>query len=58
MFGIGIAVAVFAGFKIPQMLDLPAGRAGLVVPAATSFIAAILINVIYAALSGSAAKKE
>jgi hypothetical protein len=58
VFGIGIAVAVFAGFKIPQMLDLPSGRAGLVVPAATSFIAAILINVIYAALSGSAAKKE
>jgi hypothetical protein len=58
VFGIGITVAVFAGFKIPQMLDLPSGRAGLVVPAATSFIAAILINVIYAALSGSATKKE
>jgi len=58
VFGIGIALALFAGFKIPQMLDLPSGRAGLVVPAATAFIAAIFINVIYAALSGSATRKE
>lgn len=58
VFGIGITVAAFAGFEIPRMLDLPSGRAGLVVPAATSFLAAILINVIYAVLSGSAAKKE
>lgn len=58
VFGIGITVAAFAGFEIPQMLDLPAGRAGLVVPAATSFIAAILINAIYAALSGSGAKQD
>ncbi len=58
VFGIGITVALFAGFNIPQMLDLPSGRAGLVVPAATAFVAAILINVIYAALTGSATRKE
>jgi hypothetical protein len=58
VFGIGITVAAFAGFEIPRMLDLPSGRAGLVVPAATSFLAAILINAIYAVLSGSAAKRE
>ena len=57
VFGIGITIAAFAGFEIPKMLDLPQGRAGLVVPAATSFIAAILTSTIYAALSGSAAKK-
>ena len=57
VFGIGITIAAFAGFEIPKMLDLPQGRAGLVVPAATSFIAAILTSTIYAALSGSRAKK-
>jgi hypothetical protein len=58
VFGIGITIAVFAGFSIPQMLDLPSGRSGLIVPAATAFIAAILTSTIYSALSGSGAKKD
>jgi len=58
VFGIGITIAAFAGFEIPKMLHLPSGRAGLIVPAATAFMAAILINAIYSALVGSGAKKD
>jgi len=58
VFGIGITIAVFAGFGIPKMLYLPPGRAGLIVPAATSFIAAILTSTIYAVLSSSGGKKS
>ena len=43
---------MFAGFDIPQMLDLPQGRAGQVVTFATAFIAAMLTNSIFSVLSG------
>ena len=52
VFGIGITIAMFAGFDIPQMLDLPQGRAGQVVTFATAFIAAMLTNSIFSVLSG------
>ena len=53
VFGIGVTIAAFAGFEIPKMLDLPQGRAGLIVPAATAFVAAVLTSTIYAAMSGA-----
>lgn len=58
VFGIGITIATFAGFDIPQMLDLPPGRAGLVMPAATAFIAAIMVSTLFAALGGLGANKD
>ena len=57
VFGIGIAIAALVGFEIPRMLELPAVRAGLAVPAATAFISALLINPILAALGVFVAKK-
>jgi hypothetical protein len=53
VFGAGIAIAVIAGFDIPQMIDLPEGRAGLVVPFAAAFLATVTAEAIRAGIDAS-----